>query len=177
MLYVKSPILNFFQLVLRVFLDSTLDTINKNHKVLKLFFQKRLKLNPRDKIYSFFLMPKFMLMPMEVDWFTKKKSCKQNIVGVGSTDSLEIVLKLLAKLVTIHVGFLTIQVKKTSFKRPPSRSFVGSAMFLSIHEDFHELVKVCISVLGWCGYENRRRHNCIRGDKNGIIKVGKRKSS
>ena len=113
-------------------------------------------------------------MPKEVDWPAEERGCKWNTVGAGSIVGLEIVLTLLAKLVTIYMGFFIVKVEKTSFKKTFLRPSIGSATSLSIHKDFYELVKVHIGVFGQCG--SRRRCECKSRCGRGSTKVGERRS-
>lgn len=169
-------------MILKVSLDSVPDTINQALRLLKVFFHIGLKLDPRDKIYCLSLVPKFVLILAEIDWPVEKRSCKQNTVGLGSTDSLKLVFTLLTELITIHVRFSIVQVGKTSFKKTLSRPLVGSAIFLNIHEDFHKLLEVRINVLGQRRHESshrrksRRGHENMRDGRSGNTKVGKRGS-
>ena len=176
MFQVRSPILNFFWLVLRVFFDSALDTINKGSRVSEILFQKGFKLELGNRIYSLSLVPKFMLMPADVDWPAEDRGCKRDTVGVGSTGGLKMVLTVLAKLVAINVGFSIVQVGKTGFERTFLRPLVGSATSLRIHKDFHELLKVRIGVLGRHEHRSRRGRGSTRGGGSGNTIVGGRRS-
>ena len=69
----KSPVLHFFELKLRVLFNSTPSSINKSSRITEILLKKSLKLGLEQR---FSLIPMFILILVETDLLINKKDDK-----------------------------------------------------------------------------------------------------
>ena len=70
-----------------------------------------LELLPRDRDCALGLVLPLVLLPTEVDVVTQEGCCKGNTVGTFGSGGSKVILTLLAKVIALHVGLTTIDVR------------------------------------------------------------------
>ena len=70
-----------------------------------------LELLPGDGDCTFSLMLLLVLLSMEVDAVPKEKCCKRDTVGVLGSGGGKVIFTLLAKVIVLHMGLITIDVR------------------------------------------------------------------
>lgn len=105
MLKMRSLILNFFELVLRIAFKLILNTRHKILKIAKVLSKKELKfLLGHKNIHAFVItIMTFVLNLMEANVFAEKKNPKQSAVGLISPNGIKMIIVLLAKVITINI--------------------------------------------------------------------------
>lgn len=132
----KSLILNFFLLVLRIPLDFSLNADQKGSKFSKTFLDKSLGFvsSKEDGIITFNM--DFVLLSAEVDPILKEKSNKKDALRVCGAGYIEMVFALSTEVIALHIGATIIQVEISGFKNPISRYKVRFAIFLAFYKQF-----------------------------------------
>lgn len=112
----KSSILNFFLLVLRISLDLNLNASHKGNKFSKTLLEKdpELILSGRNRTIVFNIS--FVLLQMGVNHILKKQSYKKDALGAYGSGHIKIILALLMKVVSLYMGAIIVQIKVLSIK-------------------------------------------------------------
>lgn len=113
MFELKNLILDFFQLVLRISLKLSLDTINKELKVAQVFSKEYFEYVLQDE--SFALITIFILSPIKINITAEKKSSKKAIITFYYFGSIKIIFTILIKIMIIYILAIIIEIKKSSF--------------------------------------------------------------
>ena len=112
----RRPILNFLPLVLEVSLNSTLDSVPQSTGVNKTLSKKSLEpTNPRQGIFDC-LVPTLVLAPTKADPTAKERSCKRGAVGAKGAGGIDMILALLAEVVTLHMGLPIVEIGEPSLQ-------------------------------------------------------------
>lgn len=100
----KSPILNFFLLILKISLDFNLDTGYKGGRFFETLAKKNLKfvLNKRNGTVVFNLG--FVLLLVKIDLILEKQDCKKDVLEIYKIGCVEMIFGLLTKVVIVHIG-------------------------------------------------------------------------
>lgn len=101
-------VLGFFHLILRVFLDFTLDVIYKRLRVIKIFMEKDLEFRSRYENYSFALMTTLILGLVKAESPTKKQGDKWDTARAYGLSSIKVIFILLTKVVAVNIRFSEI---------------------------------------------------------------------
>lgn len=78
---------------------------------------EELKLGLTYKSYFLTSITMFVLCPIDINVFVKKKSCQSDLIGFGGPSSLKIIFALPTKMVVIHMHFIIIYIWNLSFKK------------------------------------------------------------
>ena len=103
MLQVRSPVLYFFLLVLRVFFDFSSDVVYKRSGFSKTLSKEGFEFILNEKVYPVLLNLSFVLLPSEIDPILEEQGCKGDTLGARGTGYVEIIFTLLAKIITLHM--------------------------------------------------------------------------
>lgn len=105
MLKIKSPILNFFELVLRVAFELTPNARHKGSEIAKVLSKEELEFfSEHRNICALVKYVKMLILSLiEVNTPAKKKSSKRGAVGLSDPSGVEIIFALPVKVVTVYV--------------------------------------------------------------------------
>lgn len=103
MLWLKSLILNFFLLILRILFNFNPDVYQKYNWFSKTLLKKDIKfvLYKRNNTIIFNLS--FVLLQVEINLIAEKQNCKKDVFRPYSIDYVEIILTLLAKIISLYI--------------------------------------------------------------------------
>ena len=127
-------------------------------------------------------MSPLILLPAEVDLVPKEERCKKNLVSHYSSSNSKVVLKLLIKVVEVHVELFAIHVRRTDFQRLIPRLFGGGRSWnksgsksLSIQIGLKNPLQVILDIFRYSkdnkgsGKDNKDEKVCPRGS-NRLVK-------
>lgn len=100
----KSLILNFLLLVLRILLDFCPNANYKDGRFSKALLEKNLKFVPSRRVGNVALNLSLVLLLAEVDSILEKQSYKRDTLRAHGTGRIKIILGLSIKVVALHVG-------------------------------------------------------------------------
>lgn len=135
-LEVKSLILYFFLIMLKIILNLSPDTSYKHSKFLKTLLKKSFKfaLSKKDNIITFNLS--FELLLAEVNSISKKQNCEKNALIVYNFGYVKMILILLTKIVILYrQAFITL-IEVLNLKNFILESKVCLLMFLAFNKQF-----------------------------------------
>lgn len=112
----KSPVLNFFLLILRISLNFSLNAGHKNSRFSKTLQEKNLEFISNRKNSTIIFNLSFMLLSIKVHLISEEQGCKKNALGACGTGYIKIVLVLLIKVVSIYIRTTIVQVKVQALK-------------------------------------------------------------
>ena len=114
-LQVGCPVEDFLLLVLGVPLELSPVDVHKGLGVTQASSEECLELVPRDRDRGFSVMSPLVLLPVEADPVPPEGRGKGNPSRSCSSSGSNIVLTLLTKVVTVHVGLSALYVRGTGF--------------------------------------------------------------
>lgn len=112
----KSLILYFFLLILRILFDFSLDAIYKYNRFSKILLKKIFKFVLGKRVSLILFLLYFILLSLKVYFVLKKKSYKNNAFRFFGTSYLNIVLVLLIKIVIFYIQVFIVEVEVSAFK-------------------------------------------------------------
>lgn len=108
MLQIEDSILNFFQLVLRVFFGFIPDVLYKQSGFPKTLFQKDPKFVSKRRNGPVAFDLSFMLLPTKTDLILKEQDYKRYMLITLDSNSFEKVLALLTEVIALHMQVFII---------------------------------------------------------------------
>lgn len=133
MLQVRSPILYFFLLVLKILLNFCSDISYKQDKFFEILSKKSLEFifNRENNTIAFNLS--LLLLLVKVDSITKERGYKRDAFKTCSTSLIKIILILLTEVAILYLQALIVQVRIFGLKRAimECRIYIKLAMFLA----------------------------------------------
>lgn len=100
----RSPVLYFFLLMLKVLFNLILDAVYKRSRFSKAFSEEGLKLVPGRGSSLITLNLGLMLLPAEVDCFFEKLDYKKDAFMTLASSNFEMVLVLSRKVVIFYIS-------------------------------------------------------------------------
>lgn len=99
----KTSIVNFFLLVLRILLNIYLNTYYKCNKFSKTLLEKSFKFisNRENNIIALYLS--LMLFLTEIDFVAKKQNCKRDIFMIYSSSYIKMIRILQIEVITLYI--------------------------------------------------------------------------
>lgn len=149
----RSLILNFFLLILRITLDLSPDAGHKSGRFSKTLPKKSLEFVPNrgDGIVTFNLS--FVLLLAEVDLILEEQSCKKNALKTYNTSYIKMIFVLLAEVVALYIGAIIEQVRVLDLKNLTLGCEICFAMFFALNKQFWDQfgssLQVYISIHTW----------------------------
>lgn len=110
-------VLYFFLLILEIPLDLIADVVHKWSRFIKIFSQKNLKFVSKKRNNSIVFDLGLVLLPTKVGLVSKKKLQKDALVALGFS-SIEMIFKLLTKIIKFHVQVFIVQVRIFGLEKP-----------------------------------------------------------
>lgn len=101
----RSPVMDFLLLLLRLSFNYSLDAIYEVTGVSKILSEEGLEINPRQGSYSISLDSRLELVPTESDPSAKERSYKGCAIGTDDTGGVEVVAR--------RVGITRVEVRET----------------------------------------------------------------
>ena len=103
-----------------------------------------------------------MLVPTKADLTAKEQSYKQDAIGAKDTGGIDMILALLAEMVTFHIGLSIVEIGEPSLQV----AFLAACEFWTtiltlekqIYAEFCDLLQVFVGVLCGSGGENWRTY-------------------
>lgn len=113
----RSLVLNFLLLVLKISLNLSLDAIYKYCRFSKTILEKSLKfiLNKKNRTIAFNL--NFVLLPAKVNLILEKQNYKRDILAAHGTSLVKMIFIQLTEVIALHIQASIVQVEVSSFKR------------------------------------------------------------
>lgn len=99
----RSPVLYFFLLVIKVFFDFIPNVVNKRGRFFKTLLEKCFAFVLNKGSDPILLNLSFMLLPMEVDPISEKQGCKEDTLVAYNIGRIEIVFTLPIKVVILYM--------------------------------------------------------------------------
>ena len=99
----KSLVLYFFLLVLRVFFDFTSNVIYERGRFSKTLLEEGLEFVPSEESDPVPLNLSFVLLPAKIDPISEEQSQERDALGARDTVRVEMIFTLSAKVITLHV--------------------------------------------------------------------------
>lgn len=121
---------------MQVFFDFIPDVINKCSRFFKTLLKKGLKFDLSEESNPLLLNLSFVLFLAEVDLISEEQSCKGDMLVVCGTSRVQMIFILPAKVVTLYVWALIIEIVVICFKTFFLEGGICLAMFLALDDQF-----------------------------------------
>lgn len=112
----KSSILYFFLLILRVPFNLALDIIYKHNIFSKTLLKKGLEFDSNRKNGLIIFLLYFILLLSKINPISKEQNCKKNAFRVYDLNNFEIVFRLLAEIIIFYMQMFIIKIGILGFK-------------------------------------------------------------
>lgn len=105
MFKVRSPILDFFELVLKIMFELATNIYYKGLEIIKVLLEEKLKLLLGYENILAFIKPVTMLILglLEADTPAEEKSFKQGAISLSGPSNVKIIFAFLTEVITVHM--------------------------------------------------------------------------
>lgn len=135
---------DFFQLIIRIFLNLSPITINKGLRVSQGLIEKCFELVSSDWGQNISFQLFFVLLLMEINSILKKKGCKRDSIRFNSSSNGKMIFIPLTKVIIPYMGLTTIDVGLLGLENLISSSFL---QYLSLKDCLNNLLQVLLGIL------------------------------
>lgn len=113
----RSIVLDFLLLVLKILLNLSSDAIYKCNRFSKIILEKSLKFISNKKNYIVAFNLSFVLLSVKVNPILEKQDYKKDALVAYGTSHIKIILILLTNVIVFYIQAFIVQVEVFSFKR------------------------------------------------------------